>query len=79
MNTQFVIEYGKGICRCTEIVDLAIEFDIFHKAGSWFKYNDENICQGRDKLIQFFEDNPEWAEEIEAQVKDRLNKTVEDE
>ena len=78
-KAEFVIEYGKGICRGTEVVDMAIEFDIIHKAGSWFKYNDENICQGRDKLIQFFEDNPEWGEEIEAQVKERLsNKSIED-
>lgn len=72
-KAEFVIEYGKGICRGTEVIDMAIEFDIIHKAGSWFKYNDENICQGRDKLIQFFEDNPEWGEEIEAQVKERLS------
>ena len=70
-----VLEGLKG----TEIIDLAIEMDIVHKAGSWFKYNDENICQGRDKLIQFFDDNPEWAEEIEAQVKERLSNKLDDE
>ena len=53
--------------------------DIVHKAGSWFKYNDENICQGRDKLIQYFEDNPEWAEEIEAQVKEQMSNKSDDE
>ena len=77
-KAEFVIEYGKGICKGTEVIDLAIEFDIIHKAGSWFKYNDENICQGRDKLVQFFEDNKEWAEEIESQVKERLSNKSED-
>lgn len=72
-KAEFVIEYGKGICKGTEVVDLAIEMDIIHKAGSWFKYNDENLCQGRDKVIQMFEDNPEWAEEIEAKVRAQMS------
>lgn len=78
-KAEFVIEYGKGICRGTEVIDLAIEMDIVHKAGSWFKYNNENICQGRDKLIQYFEDNPEWAEEIESQVKEQMSNKSDDE
>ena len=78
-KAEFVIEYGKGICRGTEVVDLAIEMDIINKAGSWFKYQGENICQGREKLIQFFEDNPEWAEEIETQVKEKLSNKSDEE
>ena len=78
-KAEFVIEYGKGICRGTEVVDLAIEMDIINKAGSWFKYHGENLCQGRDKVIQMFEDNPEWAEEIEAQVRERMKNTSDDE
>lgn len=78
-KAEFVIEYGKGICRGTEVVDLAIDMDIINKAGSWFKYNGENLCQGRDKVVQMFEDNPEWAAEIEAQVRERMSKNTEEE
>lgn len=71
-KAEFVIEYGKGICKGTEVVDLAIEMDIIHKAGSWFSYNGERLCQGRDKVVQYFEDNIEWAAEIEEQVRTRM-------
>ena len=71
-KAEFVIEYGKGICKGTEVVDLAIEMDIIHKAGSWFSYNGERLCQGRDKVAQYFEDNIEWAAEIEEQVRARM-------
>ena len=71
-KAEFVIEYGKGICKGTEVVDLAIEMDIIHKAGSWFSYNGERLCQGRDKVVQYFEDNIEWAAEIEEQVRARM-------
>ena len=72
-KAEFEIQFGKGICKGTEVVDLAIDFDIIHKAGSWFKYNDTNLCQGRDKLVQLLEDNPELNEEIEALVKETLS------
>lgn len=78
-KAEFIIEYGKGICKGTEVIDLAIDMDIINKAGSWFKYQGENICQGREKLIQYFEDNPEWAEEIEEQVKENMKNNSEEE
>lgn len=71
-KAEFVIEYGKGICKGTEVVDLAIEMDIIHKAGSWFSYNGERLCQGRDKVMQYFEDNIEWAAEVEEQVRTQM-------
>lgn len=71
-KAEFVIEYGKGICKGTEVVDLAIEMDIIHKAGSWFSYNGERLCQGRDKVVQYFEDNIEWAAEVEEQVRTQM-------
>jgi recombination protein RecA len=71
-KAEFVIEYGKGISKGNEVIDLAIDFDIIHKAGSWFKYEDTNLCQGRDKLVQILEDNPEMAEQIEMQVREKL-------
>lgn len=68
-KAEFLIEYGKGICKGTEIVDMAIDMDIIHKAGSWFSYGDDRLCQGRDNVVKLFEDNPEWAEQIEAEVR----------
>jgi recombination protein RecA len=63
-----MIEFGKGINKEAEIVDMAVEFDIIHKSGSWFSYEDAKICQGRDNLIALMNDNPEFKEEVEAKV-----------
>lgn len=71
-KAEFVIEYGKGINRDTEIIDLAIDMDIIHKSGSWFSYNEVKLCQGKDKINKVFEDNPELKEEIENLVKENL-------
>lgn len=67
-KAEFMIEFGKGINKEAEIVDMAVEFDIIHKSGSWFSYEDAKICQGRDNLISLMNDNPEFKEEVEAKV-----------
>lgn len=65
---EFDIMYGKGISKSGEIVDLAVQFDIIHKSGAWFSYNDERLGQGRDNIKALLESNKELSDEIEAKV-----------
>ncbi len=67
---EFDIMYGEGISKVGEIVDLGVEKGIVKKSGSWFSYNDTKLGQGRDAVKQLLLDNPELAEEIEAQLRE---------
>lgn len=67
-SAQFNIIYGKGIDRLSEVVDLAIEFKIIEKAGSWFSYNGTQIGQGRDSIISLLESNPEMQYAVEEKI-----------
>lgn len=69
---EFNIMYGKGISRISEILDLAVEYDIIEKRGSWFRYDGEPIGQGSDAAMQFLEEDPELAEKIEKKVRAKL-------
>lgn len=69
-RAEFVIEYGKGVNKATEIIDLAVQYDIIHKAGSWFSYNGEKIGQGMESVKNLLNENPDLMEEIEFQVRD---------
>ena len=60
--------FGKGIARSGEVLDLAVDLDIVHKAGSWFSYDGSKLGQGRDTVKKVLEDNPELMEEIETKV-----------
>ncbi|MBP9987283.1 MAG: recombinase RecA [Bacteroidales bacterium] len=71
-KAEFDIVFGEGICKIGEIVDLAVEYDIVHKSGSWFSYGESKIGQGRDAVLQILKDNPQLADEIEAQVRETL-------
>lgn len=66
------IMYGEGISYVAELLDLAVDFDIIHKAGAWFSYNGDKIAQGRDSAKNFLKNNPEVFEEVDRLVKERL-------
>lgn len=68
-TAEFDIVYGKGINRMGEIIDMAVELEIINKSGSWFSYGDTKIGQGRDSVVQFLEDNPEFSEEIFGKIR----------
>ena len=71
-KAEFDILYGEGISKVGEILDLGVEFDIIKKSGSWFSYGDSKIGQGREAVRQLLLDNPEFAEEVEAKVREAL-------
>ena len=70
----FEIMYGQGISKWGELVDLAVQMDIVQKSGSWFSMGDERIGQGAASVKEYLMNNPEIAEEVEAQVRERLMK-----
>jgi recombination protein RecA len=71
---EFDILYGKGISRTGEILDFAIMMDIIKKSGSWFSYEGNRLAQGKDNVKKLFEDNPEFAAEVEAKVRELMMK-----
>lgn len=70
---EFNIMYGKGISRIAELLDLAVEFDIIEKRGSWYRYDGEPIGQGSDNAIEFLESDPELTEQIEETVRAEMS------
>ena len=72
-TAEFDIMFGKGIAVEGEILDLAVQYDIVHKSGAWFSYNDERLGQGRDNVRELFRTNKALREEIEAQVRAKFS------
>ena len=68
-EAEFDIIYGEGISKVGEIVDLGIKYDFVQKSGAWFSMGETRLGQGRDAAKQFFKDNPDIADDIEAKIK----------
>ncbi len=68
-TAEFDIMYGEGISKTGEILDIAVDFEIVKKSGSWFSYGDTKLGQGRDAVKALIKDNPELQEELEDRIK----------
>ena len=69
---EFDIMYGEGVSKVGEILDIAVEFDIIQKSGSWFSYDETKLGQGRDAVKQMINDNPDLMDELETKIKDAI-------
>jgi recombination protein RecA len=74
---EFDIIFGKGISTVGCLVDLAEEMSIIVRKGAWYSYLGDNIGQGRDNTIKYMEDKPEFAQDIERQIREKLSAGVE--
>ena len=69
---EFDIMYNEGISKTGDILDLAVEHEILGKSGAFYKYNDQNIGQGRENAKRYLLENPEVMAEIEKKVRAKI-------
>ena len=70
-TAEFDILYGQGISKASEILDMAVTFEIIEKSGAWFSYAGQRIGQGKDNARKFLDDNPEISAEVERLVREK--------
>ena len=76
-EAEFDIMYGEGISKIGEIVDLGVKFDILKKSGAWFYYGEQRLGQGRENVKILFKQQPELADDIEKQIREKMKQLVE--
>ena len=71
---QIVTEilYGEGISREGELIDMGVEAKLVDKAGAWYSYGDERIGQGKDNSRQYLKDNPQVANRLEGELREKF-------
>ena len=69
---EFDMIFTQGISKEGELIDLGVEHKIVERAGAWYSYGDTRIGQGRDNARLFLMDNQEIADQIEAQIRQKL-------
>jgi recombination protein RecA len=68
----FDILYGEGVSREGEIIELGVANKLVDKSGAWYAYQGEKIGQGKDNAREFLREHPDMAQEIEAQIREKL-------
>ena len=75
-EAEFDIMYGEGISMLGELIDLGVKLDLVQKSGSWYSMGETRIGQGRDSAKQYLRDNPEIADNLEAEIRRNFDKLM---
>lgn len=73
-TAQFEIHFGKGISATSCIIDAAESLGILTRKGSWYFMGEERIGQGRDSIIQMFEEDAAKLKSLDIIVREQLTK-----
>jgi len=65
-SVEFDILYGRGICRVSEVLDLALNHGVVEKSGSWFSCGEERLGQGREGVREALIANADLLSRIET-------------
>lgn len=68
-KVELDIYFGKGISATASLLDSAVKHGIIDKRGAWYTRGDEKVGQGKENAINFLNQNPEYAKQIEAQIR----------
>jgi len=68
--------YGIGICKETDLLDLAVAHGLAEKSGSWFSFHGERIGQGRENARLFLQENTAIRDQMDAELRRELGLVV---
>ncbi|MED6185092.1 hypothetical protein PIB30_118159 [Stylosanthes scabra] len=71
-TAQFELEFGKGICKESEIIELSLKQKLISKNGAYFGYNGQNF-HGKDALKRFLAES-DSVQELTAKLRKKLLK-----
>lgn len=72
-EAEIVILFGKGLSLYDDLKEVAVELGTITLAGTYLKYNEQSLGNGRDNVNAFFKENPALLDEIKTDIIKRVN------
>jgi recombination protein RecA len=67
-SAEFDMMHTDGISYEADILDLAMAHKFVTRSGAWFRYGDQQLGQGREKVREHLKENPKLVEELRGKV-----------
>ncbi|MCV2518510.1 MAG: recombinase RecA [Candidatus Lightella neohaematopini] len=71
-QAEFQILYGAGINKLGELIDFGLKYRIIEKLGTWYRYNGNNIGQGKLNACKFLKDNHHILVQLDKELRSML-------
>ena len=65
---EFDMMHDRGISTEGDILDLAVVHKIVNRSGSWFKYGETYLGQGKEKARRYLVEHPETTAELRTKI-----------
>jgi recombination protein RecA len=65
---EFDMMHSNGISYEGDVLDLAVAKRIVTRSGSWFRYGETHLGQGKERARGFLMENPDLTEQIKEKV-----------
>ncbi len=67
-TAEFDMMHSDGISYEGDVLDLAMAHRLVTRTGAWFRYGDQQLGQGREKVREYLKENPKLLEELRSKV-----------
>jgi recombination protein RecA len=68
-TAQFELEFGKGICRSSELFELGLKHKLIQKTGgAYYRFNDMSF-KGKNNLKSYLTENKSVANDLETKLR----------
>jgi recombination protein RecA len=71
-QAEFDILFDHGISHTGDLLDLAVEHGFVARSGTWHSYGDVRLGQGRERAVQFLDENADLARRLESEMRAKL-------
>ncbi len=65
---EFDMMHADGISYEGDLLDLAIAQKLIVKSGSWFRYGEDQLGQGRERTRAFMKEHPAFCDELKEKI-----------
>jgi len=69
-QAEFDILYATGISKEGEVLDLGVKYGVLEKSGTYFRYGEETLGQGREQARIFLLQNPKITSKLDKEIRE---------
>lgn len=71
-KVELDIYFGKGVSSTASLLDSAVKHGLIDKRGAWYTAGEDKIGQGKENAVAFLENNKEYAEKLEKDLRAKI-------
>jgi len=74
-QAEFDILFDRGISHTGDLIDLGVEQGLVKRSGTWHSYGEVRLGQGRDRSVQFLDENKDLQVQLDYELRSKLGFT----